>query len=145
MADRVRVSVSVSPQVEMTDTDADSVYSVHHDIGRTVGSMFNIDVSKWAIDLAKNITSTSGELLIGASSTKEYTFLFVKNTGLDSHGDEQARSLSISLGGSSEYEVELAAGESITIPSPAIAEEKIFAKCSSASGIVCEYVGGYTT
>ena len=145
MADRVRVSTSVSPQVLMTDADADDVWAVQHDIGRTVGSSFNKDVSKWAVDLAKNVTSTGGAVLIGSSPVNEYSVLYLKNTGFDSSGDAQTRAVSLSLDTGSSYNIRLSAGESIAIPITTIVEEDIYIKCSSASGIVCEYVGGYTS
>jgi len=145
MGDFIRVSNSASPQVDMSDVDADNVMAIHHDVGQTVGSTINIDVIKWSIDMAKDITSTTGEKLIGVELAWDYSFLFLKNTGVDSNGDSQDRSVSLSLDTGTTYSIKLNAGMSVNIPIAVIAQNDIMVKCTSASGIVCEYIGAYTT
>ena len=41
MADKVRINISVTPLVEMTDSEANTVDSIHKSVGKNIGSQFD--------------------------------------------------------------------------------------------------------
>jgi len=142
MADRARIAISLSPQVEMSDADADNVFAVHNGVGHTAGSTFNKSVEKWSINMAKNVSSVAIPLF-GLSVTNTYDFIYLKNTGIDSSGDSQSYNISLSLNDKVDYDIFLSGGDSVAIPVKSVVEEKIYVVCSDVGGVICEVIGGY--